>query len=276
MENSIKLTHDDWYAEILPHFGMNTVVLRHCGKDILRSPRDIDELRNSPYLFGTPLLFPANRTKGGKFKFSGKEYSLPLNEPTRNNHIHGLLYDAPFEVIEQSDGILMAKYVNVGMRYPFSFTVVITDRLSENGYVRTVKITNTGDTAMPFTLAFHTTFIEPRWFSAPIGKRFEVDENYIPSGNMLPSVNEYRDGCDPSGRKISGFFERDGKNASIGGYVYEFSDGFDNVILFNALGEMGLLCIEPQAGEVNGLNSRRCKVLEPNEEAVFSHGIRIK
>ena len=128
---------------------------------------------------------------------------------------------------------------------------------------------------MPFTLAFHTTFIEPKWFSAPIGKRFEVDENYIPSGNMLSTVREYRDGCDPSGRKISGFFERDGKYATVGGYVYEFSEEFDNVILFNALGEMGILCIEPQAGEVNGLNSGKCKFLSPNESAIFTHRIGI-
>lgn len=275
MENCIKLTHGDWYAEILPHFGMNAVTLRHFGRDILRHPRDIEELRSSPYLFGTPLLFPANRTKGGRFFFDGNEFGLPLNEPTRNNHIHGLLYDAPFEVMTESENEVTARFINNGERYPFPFEIVIRDLLDERGYERAVTVTNTGDPAMPFTLAFHTTFVEPRWFSAPIGKRFEVDENYIPTGNMLSTVREYRDGCDPSSRKISGFFERDGKCATVGGYVYEFSEEFDNVILFNALGEMGLLCIEPQAGEVNGLNSKRCKILKPNESAIFTHRIGI-
>lgn len=276
MEGSIKLAHGDWYAEILPHFGMNAVVLRHCGNDLLRSPRDIDELRNSPYLFGTPLLFPANRTKDGRFEFCGKEYTLPLNEPTRNNHIHGLLYDAPFEVMSQSENEVTARFINNGERYPFPFEIVIRDLFDERGYERAVTVTNTGDSAMPFTLAFHTTFVEPRWFSAPIRKRYEVDERYIPTGEMLFTVEEYREGCDPSGKKISGFFERDGEAAIVDTYKYRFSEGFDNVILFNALGEMGLLCIEPQAGAVNGLNSGRCKILEPNEKAVFSHEIRIK
>ena len=275
MEGSIKLAHGDWYAEILPHFGMNAIVLRHCGNDILRSPKDLEELKGSPYLFGTPFLFPANRTKGGKFGFSGKEYSLPLNEPTRNNHIHGLFYDAPFEVIERTSDSLVAKYVNRGERYPFSFTIIMADRLAESGYTRTVRITNDGKAAFPFTMAFHTTFIEPKWFSSPIGKRLEVDENYIPTGKALDTVEEYREGVSPFGKKISGFFMRDGEAALVGNYVYRFSDGFDNVILFNALGEMGLLCIEPQAGETNGLNSGKCKILEPNEEVVFSHEIGI-
>ena len=38
---------------------------------------------------------------------------------------------------------------------------------------------------MPYTLAYHTTFLEPVKVSIPIGERYKVDENFIPVGEMV-------------------------------------------------------------------------------------------
>ena len=96
MENEIVLNAGNWYAKILPDFGMNMISLACGDRHILRSPQNMDTLKKEPYVYGIPLLFPANRVEKGMFTFDGKSYHFPINEPARNNHIHGLMFDAPF------------------------------------------------------------------------------------------------------------------------------------------------------------------------------------
>lgn len=272
----LSLQSGDWYLEVLPGFGMNAARLSFKGKDIFRTPEDFDELKSSPYLFGTPLLLPANRTKCGEFRFSGETYTLPLNEPQRGNHLHGLMFDAPFRVVSKTNTELVAEYENCGERYPFPFKITITDTLSSVGYSRQLKIENTGATPMPYTLAYHTTFAEPPLFSAPVKERYEVDEGYIPTGNMLPLTaeeQEYLRGISSKDKPISGFYTAGGTAARVGEFSYKFSENFQQLVLFNAGGREGFLCIEPEAGAVNGLNSGDCPVLAAGESAIYIHEI---
>ncbi len=272
------LNFGDWYCEVSPQLGMNLLRLTHKGNDILRTPKSPDDLAAEPFHFGTPLLLPANRTKGARFCFRGEEYTLPLNEPQRGNHLHGCMHNAPFEVLEHTECRIVAEYVNCGERYPFPFKLTITDSLTEAGYCRELKVENTGGKAMPYTLAYHTAFLEKE-FSAPIEKRYEVDENYIPTGNLLPLTQqetEFVIGTSPKGKTISGSYTVSGHTAIIGEYLYSFSDNFDTLVLFNWGGDKGFVCIEPQAGAVNGLNSGKCRILEKSETETYTHKIEFK
>ena len=103
---------------------------------------------------------------------------------------------------------------------------------------------------MPFTLAYHTTFLEQSVFAAPIGLRYQVDDNYIPSGDMLPltpAEQEFVKGENPTGKAISGFYTAAGNQAKIGDFSYCFSTNFDNIVLYNGGGEAGFVCISPLA-----------------------------
>ncbi len=278
IKDSVCLSLGDWRLEVLPQFGMNAVKLNHKGEDVLRTPNNLQELENYPYVFGTPLLLPANRTKGGKFSFQGEGYTLPLNEPQRGNHLHGLMFNAPFEVVSKTDASLKAQYINQGERYPFPFKITITDTLSEMGYSRELELQNLGDKDMPYTMAYHTTFLEPPIFSAPIKERYEVDENYIPTGNMLSLTDteqEFIKGTSSGGKTLSGSYSLSGSTATVGDYLYKFSENFDTLVLFNAGGKEGFLCIEPQAGAVNGLNNQKHPVLQAGERAVYTHEIHL-
>ena len=246
-----------WEAVVLPAFGMNCVSLRADGRKILREAGDMDTLVNSPFLYGTPLLFPANRTANGQFTFEGVTYHLPVNEPNWNNHLHGQMFDAPFTVIEKTESTLAAVYENKGERYPFPFKMTIRDEVTCEGYARQVTVENTGSGNMPYTLAFHTAFVEPDRFRVQIGQRHVRSATFVPTGrmeNLSDTEKTYLTGCRPNGIAISGYYEAAGEEAVLDDIRFTMSSLFDQRVLFNAGGKSGFLCIEPQIGWVNGLN----------------------
>lgn len=273
----IDLKFGQWTAKICPSFGMNVCALAHSGKEILRSPENLETLKSSPYLYGIPLLFPANRTKMGEFQFDGKMYRLPLNEPERGNHIHGLMFDAPFTVNRKTESCICAVYENVSERYPFPFRMEITDSLSEKGFHRVVSMLNAGNAPFPYTLAFHTTFKEPECMRVFIQKRFVCDENYIPTGEFAKLnalEKQYASGISPNGHALSGFYVSNGNKAYLDEIAFCVSDNFDEWVLFNAGGDKGFVCIEPQAGQVNGLNTKDgLRILNAGETQVFTLSI---
>ena len=259
----LRLSDGTWQAEVRPEFGMNLSALSWQNTPILRAPKDTEALENDPFLHGVPLLLPANRTKNGQFSYGDRTFSLPLNEPLRHNHIHGLLFDAPFSVTEQRENTLCAVYRNRGERYPFAFDLTITDVI-EGGWHRKVELQALED--MPYTLAFHTTFVAPTEFSVPIGRRFLCDENYIPTGETVTA--------EPLGQVISGFYEATGHQARLDGFTFTVSENFDQWVLFNGGGTKGFLCIEPQCGGVNGLNTPQHRILKAGESEIFTLEIR--
>ena len=104
-----------------------------------------------------------------------------------------------------------------------------------------------------------------------------MDENYIPTGNMLllnSLERELVDSCNPQGKILSGSYTLNGSVARIGEFIYEFSENFDTLVLFNWGGDKGFVCIEPQAGAVNGLNSGKCKVIKAGESETYIHRIK--
>lgn len=276
-KGAITLVCGAWQAEILPHFGMNVISLKKGDREILRKPDCFETLYENPHVYGIPLLFPANRTKGGAFEYLGGMYTLPLNEPARGNHIHGLMYDAPFEVIFRSDNTVKAVFENTFERYPFPFRMTITDELSEAGILRILKLENTGESSFPYTLAFHTAFREPETLRVPVKDRFLCDKNYIPTRKHVSlSENErkYPDGIALRDTALSGFYSSGGEKAYLDDICFSVSRNFDEWILFNAGGGQGFVCVEPQAGEVNGLNTRDgCRILRKGETHVFSLSI---
>lgn len=277
-ESAVALKCGRWTAEVVPHFGMNMVSLRCDGQAVLREAGEMPVLEETPFLYGIPLLFPANRTAGGQFSFEGKTYHLPVNEMAFQNHLHGLMYNAPFSVTDVSEHEVAAVYENRGERYPFLFRMCITDTLTEDGMMRTLTLTNTGDCVMPYTMAFHTAFAEPDVFSAEIGSRHERSATFVPTGNtaeMTETEMCYRTGICPKGIAISGYYNAAGTGALLDDTVFEMSLNFDQRVLFNGGGNQGFLCIEPQAGMVNGLNMPDGhKVLLPGEKETYTISIR--
>lgn len=274
MNDFISIKCGKWEGGACPRLGGNLVYLRYLGKDILRPLSDEAQLEINPYLQGAPILLPANRTYLGRFSFEGVDYTLPITEPRTNSHLHGTVHRQKFEVISSGESFITMKFVNGGEVYPFNFDLTVTYALDEGGLTQTYKITNTDTRNMPYTFSLHSTFLQPESFSLPIIRRQEHDKIDIPTGRYLQLTEQeklYTTGSPSKNVEIVGYYEASGHTARIDDILYTASDNFDYWIMYNAKGLKDFLCIEPQAGKVNGLNiPDGHRVLSPGETVVYT------
>ena len=274
IKDTITLKCGLWQANICPRLGGNIIGLTYCGEDILRPLENEDDLKINPYLWGAPILMPANRTKAGKFNFEGREYTLPLNEPAHGNNLHGSVLYQCFETVESDENHAVLRLVDRDRAsYPFPYAMTVTYSLTEDGLSADYEIENIGAGNMPLTFCLHTTFVEPDSFTCPIDMCQEKDSHHIPTGRYV-ELNELERGIAGSslskGLVISGYYRACGNKARIGDFKYSVSDNFDHWIFYNGAGKSGYLCVEPQCGKVNGLNmDDGHRVLAPLEKIRF-------
>lgn len=265
----MNLSCGSWSAEIAPEQGANVIRLQDAGTDVLAPLRASNK---DPFLVGSPLLFPANRTAGGKFCFEGQTYTLPIHEEKSGACLHGLLHTAPFTVLEQTHSSVRLAYRNAGEIYPFPFRMEVLYTLTAEGLLSQYRLTNLSARAMPYCFGLHTTFCEPARFSVPLGLCQQRDlHTALPTGRRTALNAEeaaYCAGAVSRGHVVSGYYTAAGDTAHIGSYVYRAA-GFDHWVLYNAQGTAGILCVEPQRGCVNALNLPDPPVVRPGETTVF-------
>ena len=257
-----------WSAQIAPEFGGNVIKLTYAGENVFVPLQNPDQLKNDPYLQGAPILLPANRTRDARFSFEGREYRLTVNEKRNGAHLHGLVHTQEFTVLRHQPEEMVLSFENKGEIYPFPFVLTVEYAIREDAFVQTYHIQNSGNTAMPVTFALHTTFVEPDTFSVPIDACQEKDDLHLPTGRYValsPQESAYVSGSASKGKIISGYYRACGLSAKVGKFTYTASEEFDHWVLFNARGERGLLCVEPQCGAVDGLNHGACRVILPGE-----------
>ena len=273
MEKIYYIKSGEWEAQVCPALGGNLISLSYAGKNILRPLTDETQIEINPYLQGAPILLPANRTYKGKFTFEGVEYTLPITEMRTDSNLHGIVHRQSFSIVNSDEKSITLSYVNKGQAYPFDFEMTVTYSICKSGAMQEYKIKNIGNKNMPYTFCLHTTFMIPENFTLPIKSRQEHNEIDIPTGKyveLTPQEKTYLTGSKAKNIAICGYYEGCGHTATIDDIVYTVSDNFDHWIMYNAQGEKDFLCLEPQAGKVNGLNiSDGHKVLKPNEEVLY-------
>ena len=275
MNDVIVLKKGSWVAGVCPRLGANLIYLLYNSKNVLRPLVDESQIDTNPYLQGSPILRPANRTYEGKFTFEGVEYSMPINEPRTNSHLHGLVLYQPFSVVEQSETSVTMKFVNKdGLVYPFDFEMTVKYTVDENGLYQSFDIKNVGQKNMPYTFCLHTTFAIPYGqFTFPVKERQEA-VNDIPTGRYLPldeKEQKFVTGSPAKDVAMCGYYSAAGHVVTVDDFVYTVSDNFDHWITWNAWGKEDYVCLEPQAGKVNGLNIDDGHiVLAPGEAHVYT------
>ncbi len=270
---TIRSKGGEYEAKIQPTRGANCLCFKHIpsGISALRTydPEAVEELDN-PFLYGTPLLFPPNRIKGGKFTYDGREYALPVNEEATGCFLHGTLHETPFEVIEATDSSVLCRYKATEsapyLTYPHAFTLDVKYEICEKGLKQTVSITNNSKLKMPVGLAFHTTFALPFIeggdvknikMTLPVGEEYDRD--------MTDFSMTWEKVCDkefhkklgngdivPAEHFISRHFSRP-RGAALrltdteSGYsvVYDADESFKYWMVYNG-GNEDFLCVEPQ------------------------------
>ena len=270
--STVILKSGGWLAKAAPHLGANLTWLSYNGKPVYLPANSPKSLQNNPFVHGSPILLPANRTANGRFCFNGQTYTLPVTEPATGANLHGSLYNAPFTVRKAAQGKVELYYRNRGAVYPFAFTLTVTYQICGKAFWQSYTLKNTGQAPMPYTFGLHTTFCAPRLFKVPLAQLQEKDLNHLPTGRLLPlSKAEQRFvlGCKPEGQVLSGYYTAAGRTATVGDFKYTVFGPFTHWVLFNAGGQSGLLCLEPLCGSVNGLNTPNCPVLKPGASVCF-------
>ena len=153
---------NDYIAKINLSLGANCISLRNkeYKATIIREPDYSNEIDN-PYIYGMPILFPVNRISNGSFEFEGRIYKFPINEVETGCHVHGILHQQKFDLVELTDNRIVCCFSaekNQYLDFPHEFEIKITYELSENGMEQTTEVTNRSNTNMPCLIGFHTTF----------------------------------------------------------------------------------------------------------------------
>lgn len=277
VKDVISISYGDWDALVCARLGGNIIVLQHRGENVFVPLVDESQLKVNAYLQGSPILFPANRTNFGKFTFEGKEYTLPLNEDWSQCHIHGFVHMRPFSLVEQKSNEVRLRYVydTIDEWFPFKCEISVTYTLDKSGFTQSYTIKNIDKHNLPVVFCMHSTFVEPERFVLPIAMHQERVDGRA-TGRYIPlnaQEQTYVTGSPSKDVDVDGYYLASGKSTQIGDYLYSVSEEFDHWILYNGRGKGGFICIEPQAGMVNGLNipaPKGHRVVEPGKTISFS------
>lgn len=148
----IDLATGAYTAQINPHGG-GIVALSYDGADLVRRQ---DGAGGPPGFRGAVLVPWSNRIGDGTYRFAGVEHRLPINEPERNNALHGLVLNDEWEVDDATtDSTVLALGLGPETGYPFSLMLSLTYALTGAGLTATLRATNTGELHAPYGCGFH-------------------------------------------------------------------------------------------------------------------------
>lgn len=193
--------------EVWPALGFNAIRWQVGAHELLHCPKSFFE-ENRPSRGGWPILFPfANRIRDGKYVWDGKSYSLPTNDSTKKNAIHGFAYTHPWRIIDQgaTAGTAWLTGEFHGSKdapeslalWPADYRIRLTYRLLDHVLRVEADVDNPDAKPLPFGLGYHPYFaIAP--FGGPqslvtvsASRRWELIDS-LPSGKIV-DLDEPRD-----------------------------------------------------------------------------------
>lgn len=149
------------FAEIAINLGCSLQVLRLNGKVVIKSLAPLSYSDT----YASSILFPfANRIQDGTYKFNGETFSFHINEPDRNNALHGLVYNKTFRVIDDKTSerkasiTLLYEETKLSKGFPYTYSIQLKYTLKSGGLDLQVLIKNTDNKAFPFTTGWHPYF----------------------------------------------------------------------------------------------------------------------
>ncbi len=139
------------------------------------------------------LLFPfPNRLRDGSYRWLGKAYRFPIDEPTTQTAIHGFAYREPFVVArieltkEHAEITCLLDYDGHCAGYPFPVTIEVTYSLTDRGlFGWSAWIKNRHTEPIPVGLGWHPYFrvaerVDACVLRCPPCERELLDERQLP------------------------------------------------------------------------------------------------
>ena len=189
------ISHGD-YTAVIAQLGATLRVFRYQGDDVTVSTGPDDVVT---CCVGRVLVPFPNRLEHGSYDFDGAHYQLPINEPERDNAIHGfgMNYYWQLERLTE-DSVTLSWRVPLTEGYPFSLQVFITYTLSNSGMRIDCDAVNNGDGPAPWAMAVHP------WFSngedahgnaidavtSRCSVQIPANTHVLTNGNLIPTGTE--------------------------------------------------------------------------------------
>lgn len=284
--NYIILKNGKYEAHILPELGGNIIYFydHEQKREILKGTYQEKDLLDNPTAYGMPLLLPPNRIAGGTFTFEGRTYQFPINEPERENYIHGFLLHSNYAVKEHvqtadSDSLTIEYIFDEKDQsyayFPHKLRIVKEYELSEAGLKLTMQIANLSEDRIPMMFAYHTAFplMGSREASEDMNVRMSINgrialdeklrgtENYVYGDPIVE--NAAVDGFSPVSAELDNVYKVKGFGfrGVIIDYpklavqtIYEVDDIFHYFVVWNNGANGEIFCVEPQTYRNNGIN----------------------
>jgi aldose 1-epimerase len=147
---------------------------------------------------GQVLIPWPNRLEGGSYEFDGRHYQLPLNEPERNNAIHGLVRWSAWTATEREmHRVVMQHVLYPQPGYPFLLRTSIEYALSDRGLQVKTTTTNLGAERCPYGRGAHpyltlgTATIDHLLLSLPANTILQSDKRGLPVGSIAVEDGGY-------------------------------------------------------------------------------------
>ncbi|NYH98097.1 aldose epimerase [Cupriavidus plantarum] len=160
-QDLLRIGAGDSYLLLAPEHGGRLVRWVHRGEDILYWPDNADWTRVAKVRGGNPLLFPFI---GRHFVDGEAGKWRDADGVVRDMPQHGFARDVLFTVSEASDDavtLMLTPSAATEDVYPFAFTFAVIYRLDDQGLQAVMRITNRGNTALPWYAGHHFYFRVP-------------------------------------------------------------------------------------------------------------------
>lgn len=214
-----------------------------------------------------PLVPFSNRIEKGRFIFEGKSYEIIPNFPlaSTDHAIHGYGLTAAWEVEYRDSTQARMVFDYIAGDWPWNFRAKQEYRLTPDGFIHIIEISNTSDSAMPACLGYHPYF--PRK-SAKLIHDFDgfwdIDDrglptSWLPQTALLDLASEDTIDVDFTGRKQS-------LKVVWPSHQLEIAPSADLPLthIYVPVGEE-YFCLEPISHMTNAINHNGIKTLQPNE-----------
>lgn len=188
-----------------------------------------------------PMVPYAGRVRDATLLFDGKHF--PLRENAKPHSIHGTVFDSPWH-LESHDETSICLSTKTGPNWPFAATVIHNIEVTKS-FVR-CEMTITAAERMPAQLGWHPWFLQPTGVTTNFNSMLRRDNDAITSLDRVEPLVAPVDDC---------FFEPNAwPVVHIGNYAIEIASDCPYWVRYDS--PNGDVCIEPQSGPPNGINSK--------------------
>jgi aldose 1-epimerase len=262
--NPVQLRAGDAELTVLPGDGCRLGSLRIGGVELLRTAQDAAAQGRGALAYGSfPMVPWAGRVDRGRWNNGQVSHQLPIDFPP--HAIHGTGVRAAWRTAAPATATSAAFYYDLAEPWPYAGRVTQLFELSPDSLRTTLSVETAAD-SFPAQAGWHPWFRKQlseggataRLDFAPAWQE-ERGEDHLPTGRRIEPVPGPRDDC---------FGLPDGVAATLvweGELSLEVTADCEWLVVFDEQDDA--ICVEPQSGPPNGLNTapRLVTLIDPLE-----------